>query len=217
LENLCATYRSPLLAWARSRGESREDAEDHVQGFLEHLIKDASLSHVGPEKGRFRTFLLTSFQNYLKDLRKQAQAGKRGGGHFHGSLDETDQTGEPIHHPATGAPAPDLAYDQAWAAALLANALRRLEAECARTGHAALCRELEPALFNDSDAPAYAQIGQRLTMSETAVKTAAHRIRRRLGGIIRDEVSQTVVNDTDLEAELAYLLSLFARPSASAA
>jgi len=216
LEKLCTGYRSPLLAWARSRGESREDAEDHVQGFLEHLVKNAGLSNVGREKGRFRTFLLTAFQNYLKDLRKRSQAAKRGGGQVHGSLDETDREGDLVHRPVSDDPSPDLAYDRAWAAALLTSALSRLENECARTGHVPLCRELEPVLFNDSDAPAYSQIAQRLDMSETAVKTAAHRIRQRLGGIIRDEVAQTVANESEFEAELGYLLSLFARPSTNA-
>ncbi len=89
-----------------------------------------------------------------------------------------------------------------------------LRDECARSGHAALCEALEPVLFNEADAPAYKQIGQTLEMSEIAVKVAAHRIRQRLKGIIREEVLQTVTNANDLQDELGYLQSLFVKTAA---
>ena len=89
--------------------------------------------------------------------------------------------------------------------------MQRLATECARTGHAALCAALEPVLFAEADAPAYAHIGQRLGMTEAAVKMAALRLRQRLKGLIREEVLQTLASASDLEHELSYLLSLFAR------
>ena len=144
LNSLCRTYRSPLLAWLRCRGEKPEDAEDRVQGFFEHLLRHDFLRDVAREKGRFRTFLLAAFRNYLCDQHKHASAAKRGGGQVPQSLEATDGEGELLHRPASACPAPDQEYDRAWAAALLASALQRLAAECARTGHAALCAALKP-------------------------------------------------------------------------
>ena len=209
LNSLCLAYRAPLVVWLRCRGEKPEDAEDRVQGFFEHLLHREFLRNVAPEKGRFRIFLLAAFQNYLCDQHKRAGAAKRGGGQIPQSLEETDGEGQPLHTPASASPSPDKEYDRAWAGAILANALRRLSAECARTGHAALCTALEPALFADDDAPAYAQIGQELGLTEAAVKMAARRIRQWFKGLIRDEVRQTVASGSDLEEELYYLLSLF--------
>jgi RNA polymerase sigma-70 factor (ECF subfamily) len=118
-----------------------------------------------------------------------------------------------LHRPASASPSPDKEYDRAWAAAILSSALQRLSQECARTGHAALCVALEPALFADADAPAYAQIAHSLGMTEAAVKMAALRQRQRLKALIRDEVLQTVASEDDLQEELRYLLSLFGKAS----
>ena len=43
-------------------------------------------------------------------------------------------------------------------------------------------------------APPYREIAARLGMSEAAVKVAAHRVRARLKGLIREEVLQTVAS-----------------------
>lgn len=210
LNALCATYRSALLAWLRCRGLSN-DAEDLVHGFLTSLLARNFLAGISPEKGRFRTFLLTSFTNYLRDRYRQAAAEKRGGGRPLGSLDAPGSEGAGLLDRVPGGVTPDWEYDRAWAAALLTSALRRLEQECSRTGHDRLCAALEPVMFCDETAPAYAQIATRFGMSEAAVKMAAMRIRQRLRGIIREEVMQTVTNEGDLQEELGYLRSLFER------
>src|SRR5262245_8578251 len=87
LNSLCTLYRSPLLAWLRCRGEKNENAEDSVQGFFEQLLRRDFLKDVGREKGRFRTFLLTAFQNFLRDQYRRSSADKRGGNQNLASLD----------------------------------------------------------------------------------------------------------------------------------
>jgi DNA-directed RNA polymerase specialized sigma24 family protein len=62
LAELCGLYWRPLYAFARRRGRSPEDAQDLVQGFFEHLIGSRGLATVERSKGRFRSFLLASFQ-----------------------------------------------------------------------------------------------------------------------------------------------------------
>jgi RNA polymerase sigma factor (sigma-70 family) len=216
LNALCLAYRSPLITWLRCHGAKPQDAEDLVQGFFEHLFSHGFLRGVAREKGRFRTFLLGALQNYLRDQQRRASAAKRGGGRVLESLEATNDQGGLLYSPASPSPTPDIEYDRAWAGAVLASALQRLEAECARDGHAALCAALEPVLFADTEAPAYAQIGRQLGMTEAAVKMAALRIRQRLKKLIRDEVLQTVGSEHELEEELRYLLSLFREPGSVA-
>lgn len=67
LNSLCLAYRAPLVVWLRCRGEKLEDAEDGVQGFFEHLLSHEFLRNATRQRGRFRTFLLAAFQNYLRD------------------------------------------------------------------------------------------------------------------------------------------------------
>jgi RNA polymerase sigma-70 factor (ECF subfamily) len=211
LNSLFQSYRNPLLIWLRARQYSSHDAEDLLHSFFANLLRHDFLRDVSPQKGKFRTFLLTSLKNHLSDERDKANAQKRGGGQAPDSLQETDDQDQPIHDPAASGAAPDEEYDRAWARAVLTNAMRQLETECARTGHATLCTALEPVMFADETAAPYREIGERLSMSEGAVKTAAHRIRARLRGIIREEILQTVDNEADLQEELQYLASLFGR------
>ena len=62
---LCGLYWYPLYAFARRRGRAPHDAQDLTQGFLMHLLEHRGLARVDPLKGKFRSFLLGSFQNYL--------------------------------------------------------------------------------------------------------------------------------------------------------
>ena len=99
----------------------------------------------------------------------------------------------------------------AWAQAILARCVHRLEAECARTGHGALCAALEPVMYADETAAPYREIAARLGLSKGAVAVAAHRIRARLRGILREEILQTVDHEEDFQDELYYLRSLFGK------
>jgi RNA polymerase sigma factor (sigma-70 family) len=205
LNTLFGTYRQPLFIYLRGKGCPHHEAEDLVQGFCEHLLKRDFLANVAQEKGKFRTFLLVSFKRYLRDLWRKRKPD------VVYTLDDVDEDGRAAHEPVSRQPGPATEYDLAWAQAILANALRRLEAESARTGHQALCQALEPVLFQDEDALPLADIAEQVKMSPGAVKTAACRLRQRLRGLIRDEILQTVANERDLEEELGYLLSLFGR------
>jgi RNA polymerase sigma-70 factor (ECF subfamily) len=208
---LCESYRAPLLLWLRRRGHDPPDAEDLVQGFFAHLLKQDFLRNVSQAKGRFRTFMLTALKHYLCDQYSKKAAGKRGGGRAVESLQETTGDGGRKYDPASPDKAPDEEFDRAWAGAVLANALRQLKHECAQSGHGALCAALEPSLFADETACSYHEIGGNLGMSEGAVKMGALRIRARLKRLIRDEVLQTVTDPQELEQELRYLISLFGR------
>jgi len=217
LSALCLAYRQPMLVWVRNQlrgwGRPDNDAEDLVHGCLENLLRRDFLKDVAREKGRFRTFLLSCLKNYLRDQHEKRTARKRGGCQEVQSLDQTGEDGHPIHLPADSGPAPDREYDRAWAQAVLANAVRRLATECASQGNEDLFRALEPSIFCDETASPYREVGVALGMSEAAVKTAAHRLRTRLKGLIRDEILQTVTKSEDWEAEIRYLIELFGSSS----
>jgi RNA polymerase sigma factor (sigma-70 family) len=79
LAELSRRYWRPLYTFARRRGHSPEDAKDLVQGFFEHLIDNRGLAAVDRSKGRFRSFLLASFQNFMAAEIRTARAEKSGG------------------------------------------------------------------------------------------------------------------------------------------
>src|ERR1700736_3451358 len=79
LSNFCEAYWPPLYAFFRNRGHASPEAKDLVQGFFAHLLEQNTLSRADQEKGRLRTFLLGSLQNFLTNEHDRARALKRGG------------------------------------------------------------------------------------------------------------------------------------------
>lgn len=215
LSILCESYRKPLLLWAQSNlakhGQPTHLAEDQVQGFLLHLLGRNFLENVGPEKGRFRSFLLSCFKHHLRDLADKHNAAKRGGGQSVASLDETGEDNDRIYDPASPDATPDKEYDRAWARAVLTNSMRRLKDACTAQGDESLFTELQPVMHSDETSSSYREIGEKLGLTEASVKVKAYRMRMRLRELIRDEVLQTVGDENDVEEELRYLMDLFGR------
>src|SRR5262249_3907423 len=84
----CEAYWPPLYAFLRHRGDVSHDAQDLVQGFFACLLERQAFSRADQEKGRLRTFLLASLQNFLFNEYDRAHALKRGGGKQILSIDE---------------------------------------------------------------------------------------------------------------------------------
>src|SRR5690242_7371663 len=89
-ETLARTYWSPLYRYARRRGYRHHEAEDLVQTFFGRLVEKNVLREASQERGRFRCFLLSSFQHVLANEYDRATALKRGGGQVASSWDEMD-------------------------------------------------------------------------------------------------------------------------------
>src|SRR5437868_3621394 len=80
LERLCRAYWHPLYAYVRRRGHSPEEAQDLTQAFFARLLEKHYLAHADRQRGKFRTFLLTSLQRFLINEWQKGEAHKRGGG-----------------------------------------------------------------------------------------------------------------------------------------
>jgi RNA polymerase sigma-70 factor (ECF subfamily) len=205
LERLCRDYWYPLYAFARRQGVDREDAGDLVQAFLTDLIERRDLTKADPSRGRFRSFLRTSCAHFMSHARDHDRALKRGGGRAPVSIDRQDAEGRYINEPAHNLTAERL-YERRWAMVLLGHVLARLESEASRAGKSDLFDRLRPMLEGNDLAESYKEIGERLQMSESAVKVAAHRFRGRYRQILREEVARTVADPADVDAEIADLL-----------
>jgi len=80
LEKLCHTYWWPLYGYVRRQGYSPEEAQDLTQGFFASLLERKDLDAVRREKGRLRSYLLTSLKNFLAKAKRRELAIKRGEG-----------------------------------------------------------------------------------------------------------------------------------------
>ncbi len=207
LAELCQAYWLPLYTFARRSGHAPADAEDLVQGFLSKAVVDELFSRADVERGRLRTFLLTAFRRYSKDVRAMANAGKRGGG-LVVSLDGIEAEQWYAAGASDAGTSPEEAYDRQWALTLLERACDRLSRDFAERGKGAVFEALRPFLTTPANASDYASVGSRLGMKPDTVKVSVHRLRSRFGALLREEVRETHADDGDVDAELRHLIQL---------
>jgi RNA polymerase sigma factor (sigma-70 family) len=204
LAELCGLYWRPLYAFARRRGHSPEDAQDLVQGFFEHLIGSRGLATVERSKGRFRSFLLASFQNFISAENRRTRAEKRGGRAKVIRLDWQDAETCLVLEPEDRL-TPETLYDAQWALLLLRRATERLEHEQAMAGKAKTFRILKGFLGGDVDSHApvtYQEAAEALGVGVPNVTSLIHRLRQRHTQLVREEVERTVLDPAEVEAEL---------------
>jgi len=207
LEKLCRAYLLPLYAYVRRSGRSPEDAQDLTQAFFERFLENKAVSLADRQRGRFRTFLLTSLQNFLSNEWRRSCAEKRGGGRPLLAWDELSP--ETNYQPETATElTPDKVFDQRWALTLFQQALARLREEFAAAGKGGQFECLKDYLSAEAGEGAYAEMAARLGMSRSAVAVAVHRLRQRYGQLVRDEIAHTVASPAEVEEELRYLIKL---------
>jgi len=206
LENLCTRYWYPLYAFIRRRGHGPHDAEDLTQSFFVHILEHGALNKVDQGKGLFRTFLLSSLVNFLSDQRDRDQALKRGGGKEILSWDAL--TAEELYQQE---PAGDLTaeklFERRWAMTLINQVLGRLRQEYETGGKRELFLELEGCLTGGIGTGFYEETAKRLGMNEGAVRVALHRLRRRLGELLRSEIAHTVAGPDQVDEEIRHLFA----------
>jgi RNA polymerase sigma factor (sigma-70 family) len=205
LEQLCRTYWYPLYACVRRRGSQPQDAKDLTQGFFAALLTGSYLGQAKRERGRFRTFLLTAFDNFLHNEHDRATALKRGGGREIVSWEEHTAEGRYAQEPACGL-SPEQIYEKRWAATLLERVLARLREESIHAGRLELFDQLKPHLWGEDEATPYAQLATRFSMTVSAIKVTVHRLRRRYRDVLREEIAQTVADAAEVDDEIQYLI-----------
>jgi RNA polymerase sigma factor (sigma-70 family) len=206
LEQLCAKYWYPIYAFIRRRGSDIHEAEDLTQAFFAHLLEKESLKHADRQKGKFRTFLLAALTNFLNNEWDRRVTLKRGGKFQILSLDEMVAEKRYLLEPVESA-TPEKLFERRWALALLEQALNRLKQEYATEGKAELFGRLEPCLTGEVSRGFHDECASALGMNPGAVRTALHRLRQRFGQLLRNEVSQTVTSEAEVNEEIRHLFA----------
>ena len=207
LEKLCRTYWWPLYGYVRRQGYNSEEAQDLTQGFFALLIERRDFDAVRQEKGRLRSYLLTSLKHFLAKARRHELAIKRGEGRALVPLDELLARERADLEPADTLSAERI-YERRWALALLERALGRLEEEYRVAGDAPLFEKLKQMLTNEPGRSSQAEIAQGMSMSENAVKQAFYRLRQRYRLLVREEIAHTVAVPGDVEDELRHFIAI---------
>jgi RNA polymerase sigma factor (sigma-70 family) len=201
LARLCELYWYPLYAYVRRWGYDADQAQDLTQEFFSRLLEKHYLKAADPARGRFRSFLLASLKHFLSNERDRANAVKRGGRATVIPLEFENAEGrysrEPPDHET-----PETVYERRWALTLLERTVARLRSEFEAAGKEAVFTRLEGHLTGEQETLPYADLGAALGMSEGAVKVAVHRLRRRFGALLREEIAETVGDPAQVDDEI---------------
>ena len=205
LEKLCRTYWRPVYSFIRREGTGHEEAEDLTQAFFALLLQRRNFGDVRKEKGRLRSYLLTSLKHFLVSQHRRAVTVKRGKGQQPVPLQELAAIGRADIEPADHLSA-DRIYERRWALTLMEQVLRRLRDEYVMAGNAELFDLLKQLLPDEPGAPSRAEIALQLGMTDNALRQAFHRFRQRYQLLLREEISHTVAVASDIEDELRHLI-----------
>ena len=209
LSSLFQTYWYPLYAYVRRRGYSEHDAEDIVQAFCLHLQEKHAVAKADRQRGKFRTFLLSSLQNFLGHEYERSRAQKRGGGRELVRLDAEDADARYRLEP-TDSVTPETIFERRWAQALLEQTVSGLRADFIMRGKERLFDGLSSFLTSDLRETSYQTAADQLGLPLSAIKTTVHRLRRDYRTRLREEIGRTVSSPDEIEAELLYLRKVLA-------
>ena len=207
LDKLCRTYWRPIYGFVRRHGVGPEEAKDLTQGFFALLLERRDLDTVRKEKGRLRSYLLTSVKHFLMNERNRAMAIKRGEGQRLIPLEEFRERERAGFEPADTLTS-DQVYERRWALTVLDQVLARLGDEYRAAGKMALFDQLQKSLTDEPDRPSQADTAHEFGMTENAVKQACHRLRQRYRQLLREEIAHTVMVPGDIEDELRHLIAV---------
>jgi DNA-directed RNA polymerase specialized sigma24 family protein len=204
LEQLLISYQPVLKAHlVIKKGVGPELAEDLVQSFIqERILAKKLVASFDPAKGKFRTFLLTSFDRFFIDSWRRAARENRDAELISAPTSETGAN-------------PDV-FDVAWAMQVLGESVRRMHDECVRKDRLELWgifegRTLAP--LRGISPISYQLLAQRHGLDSG--KQAANRypsaeamFRRNFCQVIEEYAN------TDLEGEIQDFREIFARAGA---
>ncbi len=204
LVSLCENYWYPLYAYLRRRGYASDQAQDLTQDFFVRVLEGRYLDRADPEKGRFRSFMLTSLKFFVADEDDRRRAQKRGGGmvvSLEFSSGEERYQREPAHGET-----PERIFERRWALCILDRVVEKLRNEFVSRGRQEHFDRLKVFLLGSSEAP-YAALAQEMNTSEGALKVAIHRLRKRYRDLFRQEIADTVADPAEVDSELRHLAS----------
>ena len=203
LTELCQHYWYPLYAFARRRGYAAPDAQDLTQGFFLHLLEHRALKRADPLKGKFRSFLLASFRNFLADESDRARSLKRGGNFEFVALDAEDAENRYQLEPADHLTAEKI-FDARWAMTLLTRTVERLREQCAACGEISRFEVLSAfvGVGPGKAPPPYEEVAKSLNLSVGAAKTTVHRFRKQYAAFLRQEIGRTVSDPAEIDEEI---------------
>jgi hypothetical protein len=148
-------------------------------------------------------------KHYISNRRAHERAQKRGGGVAPVPL-ELDEAETRFRAEPAGGETPESALERQWAPVLLAQVFAEIRVEWEARGKVAEFDRLKPLLLDEAAPGGFAAAARNLGTTDSALRMASTRLRRRFRQVLRDSIAETTA-DEDIEAELRFLLRVLFR------
>ena len=212
LAELCQTYWRPVYLRIRHHGYAAHDAQDLTQDFFLHLLEGKWLDQLDEVKGRFRAYLATTLQNFLRKQWRRRWTLRRGRGCDLLQIEAADAEESYALALATQT-TPESLYEREWACVVVNQTLQQLRIEMRAAGREFLFDHFEAILGAETRNFRFEQLADALNLSVGALHGTLHRWRHRYYTLMREEIARTVVSKSDIEDELRHLRRVFSRPA----
>lgn len=179
-----------------------------TQSFFAHVLENRSFETVAPSKGRFRSFLLVSLKHFLDNEWHKERALKRGS-RLVVSWEDLPPGDRDVAEPSEHLP-PEKLFDREWALTLIGRVMKQLQKECEAARKGELFERLKGTLTGECGDKSYQELAAELKMTEGAIKVSAHRLRRRFGELLREQIQRTVANPAEIDEEIRELFAALA-------
>jgi RNA polymerase sigma-70 factor (ECF subfamily) len=203
LTELYTKYWRPVYSFLRRKGFSNDQAKDLIQGFFsEKVLGQQMLQKADRNRGKFRTFLLTSISNYAIDLNRKKRPMKE--------LDEGIEKSTDIDNP-------EIEFHIAWAKELLQSVLEELEAEC-RSHDKIIHWEIFRAWLLESNV-ADGKVNMSVICAKYSIDDVnkaynmISNIKGRFRKILRRRLRHEVDSDAEVDGEINKFIQIFSRSS----
>ena len=218
METLVKTYWKPVYCYLRRKGYANEPAKDLTQGFFHELVIGRELVQQADQaKGRFRTFLLTSLDNYvISAYRNRTRKKRYPKGHVV-ALSAYDHGSLPL---ASQYMRPDEAFTYVWASTLLDDVLEEVKDLCHKDDMDAhwklfFARVVDPIL-NGTEPDSLGELCNQIGLkSKAKASNMIVTVKRRFQSAMRDRVRRYVDSDEDVDQEIHDLMKILSMGCAS--
>jgi RNA polymerase sigma-70 factor (ECF subfamily) len=209
---LIERYWKPVYCYLRRKGYDNEQAKDMTQGFFHEIVLSRRMvERTDSSKGRFRSFLLYSLNQYLIDQKRKETSKKR---IPNDKLVFLDFSEIPILPQMILERSPEECFSYAWKSDLIDRTVQDVHAECEKKGlqtHWYIFRDkvLLPTLKSEESQPMKV-IGARYGIeSESRAFNMLLTVKRHFKTTLRRNIANTVLSEKDVDEEGRDLLKFF--------
>ena len=186
-------------------------ADDLLQSFVARKVLEQRLvARSDRTRGRFRSFLLKALDHHVFDQLRQQKS--RGGAGAPAQLDEMQE----LELADDAGTEPSQAFDRAWAKEVVAEAVRRMRAECERAGRGDLWgvfehRVLAPSMHGAEPVPYEKLVSDYKLDSPAQASNVLMTAKRTFARALRAVIAESAEDEAEIEQDLTDLKRVLAQ------